>query len=161
MRAVNAAGIDLIKGYEQLALSAYVCPAGKLTIGWGHTDGVRAGQKISREMAEEFFMADLSKAGRAVENLVTVPLTDNQFAALTSFVFNLGPAPLAASTLLRLLNAGKYELVAERRGKDSDGCPIYWGQLLRFVWASTKSGRKKLKGLIRRRVAEAALWCAT
>lgn len=158
MRHINEAGLQLIKGFEQLSLRAYLCPAGIPTIGWGHTAGVRMGQQISVEMAEAFLHADLAEAEGTVERLVTVPLSDNQFSALVSFVFNLGVGAFAKSTLLKLLNAGRFEMVAEHRDAGQLGS-IYFGQLLRFVWMGSAGVRVKSKGLIRRRVAEAELWC--
>lgn len=158
MRQINAAGLELIKGFEQLSLRAYLCQAGVPTIGWGHTAGVRMGQQISVEIAEAFLRVDLAEAVGAVERLVTVPLTDNEFAALVSFVFNVGVGAFERSTLLKLLNRGLYHMVAERIDLSSSG-PIYYGQLMRFVWVTAGGKRQKSKGLIRRRIAEAELWC--
>ena len=107
-------GIDLIKQFEGCRLSAYKCPAGVWTIGYGHTYGVKAGQKISQKQAEEFLKDDLKSFEAAVNNYVKVPLTQNQFDALVSFSFNVGSEALRTSTLLRLLNQGKYEEAAEQ-----------------------------------------------
>lgn len=167
-RTVNAAGLVLIKKFESLALRAYLCPAGVWTIGWGHTRGVREGDKISLEQAEAMLAEDVAEAARIVEQHVMVPLTDNQFAALASFVFNVGPGKKGVkdgfvtlksgqpSTVLRVLNAGKYDMVAVHGGKTLQGDDIYFGRLLSWV----NAGGRRLKGLVRRRVAEAALWCS-
>ena len=101
-------GLDLIKQFEGLKLESYVCPAGKLTIGYGHTIGVKLGQKITKEQAEELVKQDYDSACRDVRNLVKVPINENQLGALASFVFNLGKNALMGSTLLRMLNTGNY-----------------------------------------------------
>lgn len=101
-------GIDLIKKWEGLRLTAYICPAGVLTIGWGHTKGVKRGDTITEYQAEKFLQEDYNEAKNAVKRLVSVSLNENQLGALISFVFNLGIGSLAKSTLLKLLNQGKY-----------------------------------------------------
>jgi GH24 family phage-related lysozyme (muramidase) len=95
---------------------------------------------ITREQAEQLLRADLQEAEDAVSNLVTVPLNENQFSALVSFVFNLGAGELEDSTLLELLNQGKYSEAAD--------------QFLRF---NTDNG-EPLEGLTRRREAERQLF---
>lgn len=139
-RPVNEAGLGLIKDFEGLRLTPYLCAGRKWTIGYGHTRTVRAGMKITPAEAEQLLRDDLQIAARAVERLVTVPLTDNQFAALVSFVFNVGAANFEQSTLLRLLNRGWYEQVP--------------AQLSRW----NKANGEVLGGLARRRAAEARLW---
>ncbi len=133
-------GIEIIKHFEGLRLEAYLCPAGIPTIGWGHTQGVKLGQKIDKAQAEVFLDHDYQKAEEAVEFLITVPLTANQKGALTSFVFNLGEGKLMGSTLRRKLNQGDYKGAAEEFGK----------------WVFSKG--VKLNGLIARRAAEKALF---
>lgn len=133
-------GLDIIKKFEGLKLEAYLCPAGIPTIGWGHTRGVKLGQKISPAQAEGFLDHDYQEAEDAVKRLVKVPLNGNQLGALTSFVFNLGEGRLMGSTLLRLLNQGEYRLAALEFDK----------------WVY--SGGKKLNGLIARRKAERELF---
>lgn len=139
-RKVNALGIALIKQWEGLRLTAYQCSANTWTIGWGHTRGVRPGQKITVAQAEAYFQEDLADAAEVVDRLVRVPLTDNQFATLASFVFNLGETKFAKSTLLRQLNKGNYAAV-----------PF---ELMKWVY----SGGKKTEGLANRRAAECGLW---
>ena len=133
-------GISIIKQYEGLKLEAYLCPAGIPTIGYGHTRGVKLGQKISAAQAEVFLDHDYEEAEDAVKRLITVPLTDNQLGALTSFVFNLGEGRLLGSTLRRKLNSGDYKGAAAEFDK----------------WVY--SGGKKLNGLIARRAAERKLF---
>lgn len=139
-RPVSAAGIALIKEFEGLRLQAYSCAAGVCTIGWGHTLTAKPGQRITIEMAERLLADDVKQAAAAVEKHARVPLNDNQFAALASFVFNVGPTNFYNSTLLRLLNRGWYEQV-----------PV---QLMRW----TRANGEMQGGLTRRRKAEAALW---
>src|SRR6185369_3581566 len=103
-RAVNQAGIDLIKRFEGLRTHAYKCPADKWTIGWGHTRDVHEGDTISIGEAEEMLADDMADAGEHIGRLVSVPLNENEYAALVSFVFNLGAMALATSTLRQVLN---------------------------------------------------------
>lgn len=133
-------GIDLIKQFEGCRLSAYKCPANVWTIGYGHTYGVKEGQTISQKQADKFLKDDLKSFEAAVTNYVKVPLSQNQFDALVSFSFNVGSEALRTSTLLKLLNQGKYSEAAE--------------QFDRWVYASGK----KLAGLVRRRKAEKELF---
>lgn len=140
MRMINKAGIDLIKSFESLKLKAYVCPAGKLTIGWGHTKGVYKGQEITLEQAEAFLLDDLQDAQRAVSGLVKVPLTDNEYAALVSFTFNVGVGQFRNSTLLKLLNKNMHDAIP--------------AQLMRW----NKVNGQEMGGLSRRRKAEVNLW---
>ena len=101
-------GTALIKKWEGLKLDAYICPAGKPTIGYGHTKGVHLGMSISVEEAEKFLEEDMHEAEKGIKKLVKVDLTENQLGALISFVFNLGLGNFAKSTLLKLLNQGKF-----------------------------------------------------
>ena len=139
---ISASGLELIRRFEGFRGSTYLDACGIPTIGYGHKilrdesfpDG------ISEARARELLTADAAIAARAVERLVKVPLTQGQFDALADFCFNVGSARLAASTLLRDLNAGEY--AAARR------------QLLRWDHA----GDAVLPGLKARRQAEFDLW---
>lgn len=133
-------GISLIKKFEGCRLEPYLCSAGVLTIGYGHTKTAVEGQNWSQEHAEEMLQLDLEEFENYVEELVAVPLTQHQFDALVAWTFNLGPANLKASTMLRVLNEGKYEDVPYQMQR--------WN----------KAGGKVLEGLIRRRKAEALLF---
>lgn len=142
-RQVNKAGLDLIKSFEGLRLEAYPDPGtggAPYTIGWGSTKGVKKGQTITMQEAEQRLIMDLQDACKAVERYVTVPLNDNQFAALVSFTFNCGAGNLAVSTLLKRLNEGEYSSV-----------PM---QLMRW----NKAAGRVLSGLTRRRAAEGDLF---
>ena len=90
--------------FEGLSLTAYRCPAGVLTIGVGHTAGVRAGQKITREQALSLLRGDLLPCECFVNSLC-VCKTQGQFDALVDFVFNLGADRLLRSSLLQKIRA--------------------------------------------------------
>lgn len=139
-RAINKAGLDLIKRWEGCELKAYICPAGILTIGYGSTGPhVKPGMTITADQAEELLRSDLRRFEDFVDSHAGI-CTDNQFGALTSFAFNVGNGALEESTLLRLHRAGKYAQA----------------QLQFHKWVH--AGGKKLQGLIKRRADEAALY---
>ena len=133
-------GLSLIKKFEGCELEAYQCSAGVWTIGYGHTKGVTPSDSISQEEAEQMLVDELHEYESYVNEYVTVALSQNQFDALVSWVYNLGPANLKASTMLKVLNSGEYEDVP--------------AQMKRW----NKAGGKVLEGLIRRREAEACLF---
>lgn len=140
MKRTNKAGVDLIEQFEGCKLTTYLCPAGIKTVGFGHTGpDVKLGQTITREQADQLLFNDLRRFEQAVEKLCPVT-TDNQFAALVSFTFNLGEQSLKTSTLRRMHNEGDYAGAQ--------------GQFTRWV----KAGGKTLPGLVKRRLAEAALY---
>lgn len=126
----------MIKDHEGLRLKAYADPVGVWTIAWGHTRRVYPGQTITKEQAEALLRDDLADAEACVHRNVTVSLTQGQFDALVSFVFNLGCGALRRSSLLRHLNAGEYEKAAQ--------------QFPRWKHA----GGQVLRGLVRRREDE-------
>lgn len=131
---------EIIKEFESLRLQAYLCPAGVWTIGWGHTKGVKKGMQITEEQAEELLREDMQDAIDVVERL-GVELTENQYNALVSFVFNIGGSAFATSTIRRKI------LLSPNDKKIKD-------EFLRWVYADGK----KLKGLERRREREADLY---
>lgn len=138
---ISETGIDLIKHYEGLQLQPYICPAGKATVGFGHTGpDVVFGMKITEADADKLLREDLHFAERGVETYTHVPLTQGQFDALVSFAFNLGIGALRDSTLLKKVNARDFEGAAAEFGKWVHG------------------GGRVLPGLIKRRAAEAALF---
>ena len=141
MRRINEAGLALIKRYEGCELTAYRCPAGKWTIGFGSTGPhVYPGLTITREQAEDLLRRDLDRFEKRVSQ-VQRPLTDNQFSALVSFIFNCGPLALQGTGMTAALSSPQWEAEVPR-------------QMLRW----TKSGGKELKGLVARRQAEVELW---
>ena len=140
-REVNEAGLALIREFEGCRLDAYLCPAGIPTIGYGATGpDIRMGMVWTQEQADARLVEDLARFADGVERLVEVDLSDNQFAAIVSFAFNVGLGALRDSTLLRKLNAGDYLGAAD--------------QLPR--WA--RAGGRIMPGLSRRRLAERALF---
>lgn len=134
-------GIEMLKKFEGCRLEAYRCPAGVLTIGYGHTQGVKEGMKISQAEAEHMLVKDLEYYEQMVGMMVTVELTPHQADALTSFAYNCGVAALRKSTLLKLVN---------QNPKDPKIRDAF------MMW--TKAGGKVLPGLVRRREAEADLF---
>ncbi|QMV32429.1 lysozyme [Ralstonia phage Hyacinthe] len=102
----SAAGVALIKRFEQCRLTAYRDAVGVLTIGYGHTGNVWLGMVVTQEQADALLAADIRRFENGVAGLLKVPVTQGQFDALVSFAFNCGLGNLGASTLLRKLNAG-------------------------------------------------------
>jgi lysozyme len=107
---ISQAGLNAIKQYEGYSGTTYLDVAGKATIGYGHLlkQGESYPDGITEEQAEALLLADLTDAQNAVNAMVKVPLTQNQFDALVSFAYNLGAAALDGSTLLADLNKGDY-----------------------------------------------------
>ena len=132
-QTTNQAGLQLIESFEGLRLNSYQDSVGVWTIGYGHTMGVKPGQVITQAQAQAFLQQDLGVAEAAV-NKLGLTLTDNQFAALVSFTFNLG-----AGNLNKLM---------------SQGLAAAPDRILLFDHA----GGKVLPGLTRRRQAERALY---
>lgn len=104
-------GLALIKVSEGLEVEAYPDPGNRITgdpwtIGYGHTRNVRRGDTCDEAQATAWLREDLQAAEGAVRYLVDVPLSQGQFDALVSFVFNCGASAFGNSTLLRLLNGG-------------------------------------------------------
>jgi lysozyme len=140
---VSAQGLALIRAFEGFSASAYHCPAGYLTIGYGHVIGAAERDSLRRVddmQAETLLRQDTQKAGAAVLRLIHVSLTQGQFDALVSFTFNLGSGALQRSTLRRVINRGEHGEVP--------------AQMKRWVWA----GGRRISGLLRRREAEARLY---
>lgn len=134
-------GRKLIKTFEGYSSEAYLCPAGVWTIGYGHTSGVAMGDTCTKEEADEFLKDDLKTAEDAV-NAQNLDLSQTQFDALVSLVYNIGTGNFQSSTLLKLLkNDTASRDVVEKQWK---------------VWKY--SNKKVLKGLVRRRAAEYSLY---
>jgi lysozyme len=139
----NAAGLDLIKRNEGCELTTYVCPAGKLTIGYGDTGPhVVHGMRITQEEAEELLANRLEREFEAgvLKLIGDAPTTYNQFSALVSLAYNIGLGGLRRSTVLRMHCDGRYDEAAEAFGM--------WNQ----------GGGRVLPGLVRRRQEEADLY---
>jgi lysozyme len=133
-------GIDLIKKYEGFIPKAYMCPAGKWTIGYGHTLNVKSTDVISLDEAEYFLKKDVEFAENEV-NRHNLNINQNQFDALVSFVFNLGVGNFARSTLLKKIKSNPNDSTIRE-------------EFERWVYG----GGKVLKGLVRRRKEEADLY---
>ncbi|CDH23141.1 lysozyme [Xenorhabdus bovienii] len=113
---ISENGINKIKSYEGLRLHAYPDPATGAepwTIGYGHTKGVKPEQIITEQQAETFLHEDLIPIYAEIQRVVKVPLTQGQFDALCSFIFNLGVGNFIHSTLLKKLNLADYQGAAE------------------------------------------------
>ncbi|MDC9621549.1 lysozyme [Xenorhabdus sp. XENO-7] len=113
---ISENGINKIKSYEGLRLHAYPDPATGAepwTIGYGHTKGVKPGQVITEQQAETFLHEDLIPIYAEIQRIVKVTLTQGQFDALCSFIFNLGVSNFIHSTLLKKLNLADYQGAAE------------------------------------------------
>ena len=143
-RQVTTTVRNKIKQWEGMKLMPYQDGAGVWTDGYGNTHNVVPSKKISQAKADADLVRNLREAEGAVERLVKVPLTDNQFGALVSFVFNVGVEAFRTSTLLRLLNAGNYNAV-----------PL---QLARWNKITVKGRKVPSEGLTNRRAAEVGLW---
>lgn len=148
---VSPSGINLVKKFEGLhkvgqdgIIRAYRCPAGRWTIGYGHTKGVRSGVQGDEAQCEAWLQEDLNVAGQALKRHVRVPLSQAQYDALASFIFNVGEGNFASSTLLKKLNKGLYDDVP--------------AQIMRWNKARVDGVLTELRGLTRRRTAEAALF---
>ena len=139
---ISRNGIELIKRFEGCKLTAYKCPAGVLTIGYGHTgDDVTEGLTISQEDANDLLFDDVICFENGVNNLVEgLDLSQGMFDALVCFAYNVGLTNLKKSTLLKLLKDGKVLEASEEF--------IKWN----------KSNGKVLDGLTKRRAAEADLF---
>lgn len=99
---ISKQGIKLIKKFEGFKPYTYLCPANILTIGYGHTRGVRLGQTCTEEEAEQFLKEDLELAEAEVNKVAEkVDLTQGQFDSLVSFTFNIGAGNFQTSTLRR------------------------------------------------------------
>ena len=138
-------GIAFIKRWEGVRLKAYRCSANVLTIGVGHTAAMGDpkpvdGMKITEAEAEAILRRDLGSIERDVEKAVTVHVNQRQFDTLVSFVFNVGIGAFHKSTLLKKLNASRYDEVPSELMK----------------W--TRAGGRVVQGLVNRRKAEADLW---
>ena len=142
---MSAAGLAIVKEFEGLRLKAYKCPAAVWTIGYGHTSAagspiVTPELVITKDEAEEVLAQDMEQYEEGVRKYVKVDLTQGQFDALVDFAYNAGVGALQKSTLLKKVNAEKFDEVPAEFMK----------------W--TKGGGKELPGLVRRRRAEVKLW---
>lgn len=142
---ISSIGIQLITSFEDLKLKAYDDGVGVWTIGYGTTIypnsvAVKKGDSCNLDQAKSFFQHDLRRFQTAVNHVVSVPLSQNQFDALVSLAYNIGTNAFKTSTLVEYLNALDYKAAADQF----------------LVW--NKAGGSVLKGLERRRAAERELF---
>lgn len=138
--ALSVAGTLFIQNFEGTKNVAYLDSVGVPTICTGSTRAVRIGQVASDAECAVRLKQDTSRAGAALKRGVTVRVTQEQYDALLSLVFNIGEGAFMRSTLLVRLNAGRCTEAAD--------------QFLRWDYA----GGKRLRGLSKRRAAERAMF---
>jgi GH24 family phage-related lysozyme (muramidase) len=141
---VSRAGVELIKSFEGLRQTATRLPDGRWTLGYGHTFSAREGARVTQEDADALLRFDLLPIVDAINNLVVVPLNQNQFDALVSFCFNIGVENFTASTVLKRINEGRMNEAAQAMD----------------AWRSAEFNGQTyvLAPLIRRRAAEKSLF---
>lgn len=143
---INSATINLIKEFEGCKLTAYRCPAGVWTIGYGTTAAAsieiepKEGMKITETEAEKYLKLAIEKFAAAIKPTITQPINENEFGAFVSLAYNIGTGAFKKSSALRHFNAGD-------KAKAADAI---------LMW--NKAGGKVLAGLTRRRAAERALF---
>jgi len=141
----NRSGLELIKRFEGLRLTAYLCPADVWTIGYGHTSAAGAppvvkGMKITAQEASDILARDLAKYEAAVAKALTRTPNENQFSAMVSLCYNIGAGAFVGSSVAKRFNAGNEQGAADAFR----------------LW--NKAGGKVLPGLIRRREDERTLF---
>lgn len=144
-REVSPEGRALIQQFEGLSLTAYVCPAGRWTIGYGHTEGVQPGDKINRAHADALLRSDLVAFGSGVADaLGACEASQHEFDAMVSLAFNVGLTGFRGSTVLRLHRQGNKQGAARAFGM--------WNK------ATVNGKLQEVPGLTRRRAAETAFY---
>jgi lysozyme len=141
---INKAGLNLIKEFEGCELKAYTCPANICTIGYGHTRSAKPGMSITKEKAIALLEEDLGEFESflslwAEKNRVV--LNQNEFSALVSFIYNIGPGAFTSSTAAQRLKKGDRKGAAEA-----------------MTWWNKGDNSEELPGLVRRRAAEKTLF---
>lgn len=140
-------GLELIKQFEGLRLEAYIDPVGVLTIGYGLTSAagivlVKRGMTITKEQAEDYLIRALAKYEYAVSRALKRTPTQNQFDAMVSLCYNIGPGNFGGSSVVRYFNAGNPEMAAASF----------------LLWTKAGKPPKPMEGLKRRREAERKLF---
>ena len=134
---ISQKGIDLIKRFEGCKLFAYRDSVGVPTIGYGHVKDVKMGMSITQKQAEEFLKSDIKPIERLL-NGMGINYTQNQFDALTSWIFNLGEGNFKKSTMYKNIVARKSDIEIT-------------DQMVKWY----NAGGRPLAGLVRRRADEA------
>jgi len=143
---INQASLNLIKDFEGFRATTYRDPVGVLTIGYGTTAAAKVGispqlgQTITREAGERYLLTAVNKFAEDISRHMTRTATANQFGAMVSLAYNVGPGAFRKSSVLRKFNAGDIEGAANAF----------------LLW--NKAGGKVLPGLVRRRAAERDLF---
>ncbi|MBO0934607.1 lysozyme [Fibrella aquatilis] len=141
---ISKKGLDLIKYFEQLRLTAYYCPANVLTIGYGHTGhDVHEGLTITQEHATDLLLDDVARFETCVNHTISKPLTQNQFDALVSLAYNIGETAFSRSTLAKEINQDPTSKAVRQQY---------------MLWVKAKG--RVLPGLVVRRSKELALYFA-
>lgn len=144
IKAIGERGLIVIKYFEGFSSTAYRCPSGYMTIGYGHMirphETYLLQEAITANFAIELLYQDIASTVQAVNRLITVPLTAGEADSLISFTYNIGAGALQRSTLRQKLNRQEY-----------DAIPY---EIRRWVY----SNGKKLAGLVKRREIEARLF---
>lgn len=152
---ISPAGIDLLHHFESCRLEAYPDPktgGAPWTIGWGHAGpDVKPGMRWTQKQADEAFMEDLEHFQNLVEGRVTVPLTQGQYDAMVSILYNVGPGSPKKDGIIRLKNGKPSTLLRKLNAGDYKGAEAEFHK-----WVSPGSSVEK--GLRRRRKAEAELF---
>jgi lysozyme len=142
---ISLAGLAAIKGHEGFRSTVYLDSAGKPTIGYGHLiKPYESFTSITEQEASRLLAQDVAAAEDTVNRLVKVPLSQNEYDALVSFVFNIGGGAFSRSTLLAQLNAGN-KLAAQQ-------------QFTRWVYVTVGGQKQVVTGLANRRLAESRLF---
>lgn len=137
-------GIEVLKRLEGFRSDAYQDEAGVWTIGYGITKGVKPGDKVTRQKAEEDLKMHLQLVEHFLNRVITAPLNQNQFDALALFVYNVGESKFLNSQTMQIINHRCYEAVP--------------GWMQRWIWVTIKGEKVQSEGLINRRLAESDLW---
>lgn len=137
-------GIELIKSFEGYRSTAYKCPSGVLTLGYGHTNGVKKGDTCTEKQAVDWLKGDVSFAEKVINRLLPV-LLQHQFDALVSLVYNIGSRNFKTSTLLKL---------ALRNPDD----PAIKQEFLKWNKAKVNGKLTVIQGLTNRRIKESELY---
>lgn len=132
----SQSGLKLTEQFEGVRLQAYQDQVGVWTIGFGHTRNVTSGMTCTPIQAEQWLLEDVQQCVDSLNAHLHISVTQNEFDALVDFAFNLGIGALLESTLLKYVNAGKFELAANEFQR--------WD----------RAGGKEVAGLLRRRLAE-------
>jgi lysozyme len=143
---INKEALDLIKKWEGFRATAYKDAVGIWTIGYGTTANAgvgidpKAGMNISESQAESYLRAAVTKFGDSIRSKMTMQPNENEFGAMVSLAYNIGPGAFGKSSVLRLFN--------EDHKKEAADAFLLWN----------KAGGKVLRGLTNRRIEERALF---